>query len=112
MKRTYFVPMCVLAGFFLLSGATGFVLSGVLENLLIQTDEIFVSEYQAASHEALYAKALELRRELSIEKRDGAFQSSAMGLSLGLLLLWWALDRRRLVRKCAPPISPETKASS
>ena len=113
MKRTYVVPMCVLAGLLVLCGIAGFVLSGILEGMLEQTDELFVSEYkEPGDYHALYTKALALREKVSFERKDRSYFTSAASLTLGLLLVWWAFDRRRLIRRCQQSAPQEAEAAT
>jgi len=99
MRRTYFVPLCVLSGFLLLAGILGFVAAIMLEAWLPKADESFESQHAFSPDRALFTEAVALRRELSFEKKENVFRMAAAALTMATILVWWAFDRRRLVLK-------------
>lgn len=99
MRKSYFAPMCVLAVLLLLCGLTGFVLSSVLTDSLAAQAAALSDTHSSSSDQKLYAEASALRKELSFQKTDKFFFTSATSVTLGLLLLWWAFDRRRLLKR-------------
>lgn len=114
MKRTYFVPMCVLAGLLVCYGIAGVVLCAVVGDTRARSDEIaFVSQYkEPGNRQALYSEALRLRQTLSSRQRRMNIFTGATALMWGALPLWWALDRRRLIRKCNEPTPQETEETT
>ena len=113
MKRTYFVPMCVLAGIMICSSIAGFVLVVMFDATLDQADELFISKYkEPGSYQALYSEAVDLRQKLSFQRKDKSFFTTAAGLTWGLLLVWWAFDRRRLIRRCQQSAPQKTEAAT
>ena len=111
MKRTYFVPMCVLGGASILCTAAALLLLLVFGDTLARSKQIdndrFESQYKdPGNHAALYSAAVELRQKLASEEADSRSFTCAASFFMGLLLIWWAFDRRRLIRRCgqaAPP---------
>ena len=100
MKRTYFVPLCILAIFMVVAGIVTFVLVGILEGYNEWLTEDFVSHYEKSSdYQALYREALSKHIKLQFEITDGSYFKAAVSLTFGLLILLWALDRRRLIRR-------------
>jgi len=100
MRRTYFVPICVTAGFFVVAGIVSVVLSVMLSQSLNTLDTMFVSHYKPPGvYHLLYHEAHDLRLRLSRQQRETGEIAIAFNLLMGVILLWWAFDRRKIVRK-------------
>ena len=70
VRRTYFVPLCVLAGMLLIPSIAAWVIAFMLDAALVKGNEAFEQRYIFSPDRALYAEAVELRRNLSFEKRE------------------------------------------
>ena len=100
MRKTYFVPMMVLSGLLLLCAVATAVIWQMSGSMYEKENERFEAEYkEPRSYQALYNEALDLRKELSFEKNDKGGLMYGVDFTLGIVLLWWGLDRRRLVKK-------------
>ena len=97
--RTYFVPICILGVIMFVCGLGGMFIAGMFESALSLQKETFRAKYEGgSSYGQLYEEAAALREELSFEKKERAFHTAASGMFFGAVLVWWAIDRRRLMR--------------
>ena len=102
--RTHLIAMLVLGVLLVLCGAAGFVLHlSIYEDLLAIRDRWWADDFEPAtsrrSYAALYQSAKSTKAELVRVKIDRGASVGATSMALGGLLVWWALDRRRLIRK-------------
>jgi len=100
MKRSYFVPLLVPAGFFLLLGIASIIFASAVEPSL-QPSESEMYEYfntiPDRSHLVREATAAWMGEREA--QRTSSDTSTVICLWIGLILLFWALDRRRLFKR-------------
>ena len=111
MRRTYFVPFCVLIVFALTSGAIGFVTQGRVERQLVREENAFREMYSASSDRALFCEALDLMCERTVMNVRYVATATWVHVAFGVFFLWWGLDRRRLVRKLNEAVALKRDAS-
>lgn len=102
--RTHLIAMLLLGVLLVLCGTVGLVLYvGFYKGALVTLDESWAREFEPGisgrSYADLYQAAKSTKAELVRVKTDRGASSSATSTALGSLLVWWALDRRRLIRK-------------
>ena len=87
-----------------LCGTAGLVLHlSIYEEFLATQSKSWARDFEPGtsgrSYAALYQAAKSTKAELARVKIDRGAFVGATGMTLGGLIVWWALDRRRLIRK-------------
>ena len=100
MRRSYFMPMVVLGGFLLLCGVASVVMVIAVQPWAHSVQErSWEADFKnGTDYGALYDATVALLQKQHSEHRDHVAFTGATGTMIGGLLIWWALDRRRLLK--------------
>ena len=106
MSRTRLILLIVGVAIIFLVGAVNLVVGQTLVKAYqARRMNRFVEEYQrdepGEQYLALFEKAKDFRREIGVEAVDHQGFVGGAGMTMGLLLFCWLIDRHRLVKKMA-----------